>query len=315
MKALKWLALSASLGATLGVAACGDDDSASTGAGGGDLSGTIAIDGSSTVFPFAQAAAEQFQSENPGVQITVGQSGTSGGFEKFCVGEIDIADASRPVDPTEEENCQKEGIDFEEIQVADDGISVVTNPAIPVECMTIDELKQIWEDGSEISNLSDVNPDFPDAELSLFGPGTDSGTFEFFTEQINGEEGSSRTDYQPSEDDNVLVQGVEGDEGGLGYFGFSYYEQNADALNLVSVDDGDGCVAPSAETIQSGEYTPLSRPLLMYPSAEALQKPEVAAFMQYVLDNYDTIAENAQIVPMDSKAAEKSLSTFEQASG
>ena len=316
MKAFKWLALSASLAATMGVAACGDDEeSSSAGAGGGDLSGTIAIDGSSTVFPFAQAAAEQFQSENPGVQITVGQAGTSGGFEKFCVGEIDIADASRPVDPTEEDSCKQEGIDFEEVQVADDGISVVTNPATAVECMTTDELKQIWEDGSEISNLSDVNPEFPDSELSLFGPGTDSGTFEFFTEQINGEEGSSRTDYQPSEDDNVLVQGVEGDEGGLAYFGFSYYEQNADALNLVAVDDGDGCITPSAETIQSGEYSPLSRPLFMYPSAEALQKPEVAAFMQYVLDNYDTIAENAQIVPMDSEAAEKSLSTFEQASG
>ena len=315
MKRLKLLAMCASLSLTVGVAACGDDET--TGAsGGGNLSGTIAIDGSSTAFPFAQVAAEQFQAENPGVQITVGQSGTSGGFEKFCAGELDIADASRPIDEAEEVPvCKEEGIEYEELQVADDGISVVTNPTIPVECMTTEELRKIWESGSNITTLSDVNPDFPDAELSLFGPGTDSGTFEFFTEAINGEEGSSRTDYQPSEDDNVLVQGVEGDEGGLGYFGFSYYEQNADSLNLVALDDGDGCVAPSTETIQSGEYSPLSRPLFMYPSAEALQRPEVQAFMQFALDNYEEIATNAQIVPMDAKAAEKSTQTLEQASG
>jgi phosphate transport system substrate-binding protein len=296
----------------LGAAACGDDDDASAGAGGGqNLSGTIKIDGSSTVAPFAQAAQEAFQAENPGVKITVGTSGTGGGFEKFCAGETDISDASRPIKPDEEAPvCKKAGIDYKELQVANDGIAVVTNPDLKVDCLTTDELKKLWNQGSKVKSLSEVNPKLPDTQLSLFGPGTDSGTFDFFTDVINGEEGVSREDYSPSEDDNVLVQGVEGEAGGLGYFGHSYYEQNKDRLNLVKVDGGDGCIEPTTETIQSGEYTPLSRPLFMYPSTKALKRPEVKAFLDYVLANYEEIADVSQIVAMSSEQADKSTSTL-----
>jgi phosphate transport system substrate-binding protein len=300
----------------LGVAACGSDDDddgggSGGGGGGGDLSGTIRIDGSSTVGPFAQAAQEAFQGENPGVRITVAQSGTGGGFEKFCAGETDISNASRPIDEEEEVPlCEKEGVEYTEVQVANDGISVATNPDLAVDCLTTDQLKQVWEQGSKVNNLTQVDPSLPDGELSLFGPGTDSGTFEFFTEEINGEEGNSRKDYQPSEDDNVLVQGVAGEAGGLGYFGFSYYEQNQDKLNLVGVDAGSGCVKPSQETIASGEYKPLSRPLFMYPSQKAMQKPEVKAFMDYVVENYEAISEASAIVPMSQEQADQAKSAL-----
>ena len=294
----------------LGAAACGNDDNNSTaneGSSGGDLSGSIKIDGSSTVAPFAQAAQEAFQGENPGVKITVGTSGTGGGFEKFCAGETDISDASRAIKPDEEAPvCKKAGIDYTELQVANDGIAVVTNPDLKVDCLTTDQLKKLWNQGSKVKNLSEIDPKLPDTELSLFGPGTDSGTFDFFTDEINGEEGVSREDYQPSEDDNVLVQGVAGEPGGLGYFGHSYYEQNKDKLNLVKVDGGDGCVEPTTETIQSGEYKPLSRPLFMYPSAKALKRPEVKAFLDYIEENHEAIAEASQIVPMSAEQADKS---------
>jgi phosphate transport system substrate-binding protein len=311
----KLLAFAACGMLALGVAACGDDDddggSGGSGGGGGDLSGSIRIDGSSTVGPFAQAAAEEFQGQNPGVKVTVGTSGTGGGFEKFCAGETDISDASRPIDEEEEVPiCEKNNVTYKEVQVANDGISITTNKSITVDCMTVEQLKELWEQGSEVKSLSEIDPKFPDTQLSLFGPGTDSGTFEFFTEEINGEEGNTRKDYQPSEDDNVLVQGVEGSEGGLGYFGFSYYEQNQDNLNLVSVDDGSGCVAPSQESISSGEYKPLSRPLFMYPSDKALQRPEVKAFMDYVVENYQAISEASQIVPMSQQQAQEATSAL-----
>jgi phosphate transport system substrate-binding protein len=312
----KLLAVAACGALALGAVACGDDDdddggNASANSGGGDLSGTIRIDGSSTVGPFAQAAQEAFQGENPGVRITVAQSGTGGGFEKFCAGETDISNASRPIDEEEEVPiCEKEGVKYTEVQVANDGISIATNPDLKVECLTTDQLKELWSQGSKVNSLSEIDPKLPDTELSLFGPGTDSGTFEFFTEEINGEEGNSRKDYQPSEDDNVLVQGVAGEEGGLGYFGFSYYEQNQDKLGLVSVDSGSGCVEPSLETISSGEYKPLSRPLFMYPSQEAIQRPEVKAFMDYVVENYQAISEAAAIVPMSEDQAAEAKSAL-----
>ena len=318
----KWLLAAVATGAlSLGVAACGDDDDDSSSSGGGDLSGTIAIDGSSTVQPFAEAGGELFKEENSGVDVTVGAAGTSGGFEKFCAGETDINDASRPIEPEEEKACQDGGVEYSEIQVANDGISITTNPSLEISCLTTDQLKQLWEADSKITNYSQLGDDadtgepLPDVDVSLYGPGTDSGTFDYFTEQINGEEGASRDDYQPSEDDNVLVQGVSGDSSGLGYFGFSYYEQNQDALNLVSVDDGDGCVAPSAETIQSGDYSPLSRPLFMYPAAKALERSEVDGFMNYVVDNYDSIADAALIVPMDDTQASDARSALDQAQG
>src|SRR5829696_7181235 len=304
----KLLAFAACGALALGAAACGDDEDSGGGGGGGggDLSGTIKIDGSSTVGPFAQAAQEAFLAENPNVKITVGTSGTGGGFEKFCAGETDISDASRPIDEEEEVPiCEKNGVGYKEVQVANDGVSVVTNPNLEVDCLTTKQLKEVWEQGSKVKSLSDVDPKLPDAELSLFGPGTDSGTFDFFTGEINGEEGVSREDYQPSEDDNVLVQGVAGEPGGLGYFGHSYYEQNKSKLNLVKVDSGDGCVEPTIETIQSGEYEPLSRPLFMYPSTKALKRPEVKAFMDYIVENQQDIADASQIVAMNQEQADK----------
>jgi phosphate transport system substrate-binding protein len=301
------------------LAACGSSNDSSGGSS--DLSGSIAIDGSSTVFPFTQAAAELFNQDNPDVKISVGESGTTGGFEKFCQGETEISDASRPIEPEEVSACKKNGIEYQEIQVANDGISVVTNPALDISCLTTDQLKQLWDKGSKVTNYSQLGNDaetgkpLPDAPVSLYGPGTDSGTFDYFTDVINGEEDRSRDDYQPSEDDNVLVEGVAGDQDGLGYFGFSYYDQNKDKLNLVGVDDGKGCVDPNTETIQSGRYSPLSRPLFMYPKKESLQQADVKAFMQYVVDNYDQIAKQALIVPMDSSQAAKAKSSLTAALG
>jgi phosphate transport system substrate-binding protein len=310
MRSFSWLALAVFGALALGLTACGGDDNG----GGGSASGKIAIDGSSTVFPFAQAAAEQFQGENPDVKITVGQSGTGGGFEKFCAGETDISDASRPIKPDEEAPvCKKEGVAYKEVQIANDGIAVVTNKSLQVECLTVDQLGKLWEKGSKVKSLNEIDPKLPDTQVSLFGPGTDSGTFDFFTEKINGEEGSTRKDYQPSEDDNVLVQGVAGDKGGLGYFGFSYFEQNQDKLNDVAVDGGGGCVTPSKQTIQSGQYKPLSRPLFMYPSEKSLAKPQVKAFMDYVLENQQSIADAAQIVPMTPDQAAKGKKALQEA--
>ena len=301
-----------------GVAACGDDEasggSSSGGDGGGEVSGKIAIDGSSTVAPFAQAAAELFNEENPDVQITVGTSGTGGGFEKFCAGETDISNASRPIKDDEEVPvCEKNSVGYGEVQVANDGIAVVTNKALPVDCMTTDQLKELWNKGSKVKSLSDIAPQLPEGELSLYGPGTDSGTFDFFTDEINGEEGVTREDYEPSEDDNQLVTGVEGDEGGLGYFGFSFYEGAADQLNLVGVDAGDGCVKPSTETIQDGTYKPLARPLFMYPSSKAIARPEVKAFMEFVIANQQDIAEAAKIVPLTTEQADKAKTDLQSA--
>jgi len=289
----------------LGITACGSSNDSSTTSGGGDVSGTVAVDGSSTVFPFAQAAAEGFQSENPNAKVTVGEAGTGGGFEKFCAGEIDVADASRPIDDKEEVPvCKENGIKYASIQVANDGVAIVTNPDLKIGCLKVDQLKQLWEKGSKVTNYDQLGSGIPSGKVSLYGPGTDSGTFDFFTEEINGEKGDTRTDYQPSEDDNVLVQGVEGDKTGLAYFGFSYYEDNADKLNLVAVDDGNGCVKPSVETIQGGTYKPLSRPLYMYVNTAALKdKPQVKAFIDYAVANAEESATTAKIVPMTSEQA------------
>jgi phosphate transport system substrate-binding protein len=321
----KWLAAGAAAMLGMGVAACGSDDNSDSGGGGGgssasasseDLSGNIRIDGSSTVFPFAQAAAEFFQEEAPNVKATVGESGTGGGFEKFCAGETDISDASRPIKADDDKEglaCDKASIKYGEVQIANDGIAVVTNKDLKVDCLTTAQLKKLWNKGSKIRNLSEIDPKLPNTKLSLYGPGTDSGTFDFFTGEINGEEGATRDDYQASEDDNQLVQGVSGDAGGLGYFGFSYYEGNTDKLNLVGVDSGDGCVKPSKESIQDGSYKPLSRPLFMYPKSASIAKPHVKAFMDFVVANQDKIAEAAKIVPLTPEQATKAKSELQKA--
>jgi phosphate transport system substrate-binding protein len=288
---------------------CGRDSSSSssTSAGGGssgpELSGTIQVDGSSTVGPLTTAAAEKFQGDHPNVNITVGISGTGGGFERFCAGETDLSDASRPIktDPADKEAtvCKSKGIDYTEFLVANDGISVVVNKDNTwAKCLTVDQLNKIWAPDSKLSNWNQVDPSFPDEPLKLFGPGTDSGTFDFFTGAINGEEGSSRSDYTASEDDNVLVRGVEGEKGGLGYFGYSYYEQNQDKLNIVQVDGGSGCVTPSAETVQDGSYAPLSRPLFIYAKNSSFKRPEVEAFMQYIIDNEADVSSTAGLISL-----------------
>jgi phosphate transport system substrate-binding protein len=289
----------------LGLAACGGGDageSTSSSAEGETLSGSINVDGSSTVFPLSEAAAELFQEEQPDVQVTVGQSGTGGGFQKFCNGETDISNASRPIDEEEIAACEANGISYQEFQIANDALTVVVNKENDwATCLTVDQLKAIWGPGSTVNNWNQVDPSFPDQELQLFGPGTDSGTFDYFTAEINGEEGASRTDYSPSEDDNVIVQGVTGSPGGLGYFGYTYFEENADNLTAVEIDSGGGCVAPSAETAQDGTYTPLSRPLFIYPAAEALSKPEVEAFVEFYVQNNQLIAEEALFIPLNSE--------------
>jgi phosphate transport system substrate-binding protein len=309
-----WLAIAAAGVVALGVVACGDDDDNGGGAssgGGGDLSGNIRIDGSSTVQPFAEASAELFNEENPGVNVTVGGAGTGDGFEKFCRGETQISNASRPIEEDETKLCAQKQIKPVEVQVANDGITVVTNKSLNVDCVTTGQLKKIFGKGAEASNLSDAGGTLPDQELALFTPGNESGTFDFFTEQINGEEGVQRTEgIQTSADDNVLVTGVSGEDGGFGYFGFSFYDQNKDKLNAAGVDGGSGCVKPSLETIQSGEYKPLSRPIFMYPSEASLKKPEVKAFMDFVADNYQEIAEVSKIVPMNEEQAAEAKSAI-----
>jgi phosphate transport system substrate-binding protein len=303
-------------------AGCGRSDSGTAAAspsatGAQNLSGRIEADGSSTVGPFVTAGAEAFQQQNPGVQVTVGISGTGGGFERFCGGETDISDASRPIKDDEEVPiCQKNGIEYTQLQVANDGIAVVVNNDNDwATCLTVEQLAKIWGPDSKIDNWNQVDPSFPDEKLTLAGPGTDSGTFDFFTKEINGEEDASRTDYQATEDDNVIVQAVEGDKGGLGYFGLSYFEENKGNLKDIQVDGGSGCVAPSTETVQDGSYTPLSRPLFIYVKNTSFQKPEVKAFVKYLLDNGQSIAEQALFVPMTDEQAQQSQSTFEAAAG
>ena len=301
MTSSKWLTVIASASVlTFGVAACGSDDD-STGGGASGLSGTIRIDGSSTVAPLSEAVAEQFQAENSGVRVTVGTSGTGGGFEKFCAGETDIADASRAIEPDEVELCEKGGVVNEEVRVATDAMTIAINPSNPVNCLTVDQLGAIWGPDSDLSNWSEVpglREDF-DEDLQLYGPGTDSGTFDYFTEAINGEEGVSRKDYNNvGENDNATATGVQGAPGGMGYFGFSFYQENEGTLKALEVDNGKGCVPPSAQTAQDDSYAPLSRPLFIYPSAAALERPEVKAFVDYYLDNANGIAESVGFIPL-----------------
>jgi phosphate transport system substrate-binding protein len=255
--------------------------------GSGDLSGTIAVDGSSTVFPISEAMAEEFMAANPGVQVTVGTSGTGGGFEKFCRGETQVSNASRIIEADEIAACEEAGIEFVELPIAQDAITVVVNQENDfAECLTIEELGTMWapEAQGQVTNWNQVNPEFPDAPLALYGPGTDSGTFDYFTEVVGGEEGASRGDYTSSEDDNVVVQGVVGDPNALGYFGYAYYEENSDTLKAVQVDSGNGCVEPSAETVLDGSYTPFARPLFIYVNTAALDEPQVQAFVEFYLD-------------------------------
>jgi phosphate transport system substrate-binding protein len=278
------------------------------------LGGTITADGSSTVGPYTIAAAEGFQKKNTGVRVTVGISGTGGGFERFCRGETDLSDASRPMKNSEAILCRDNGVKWIAFTVANDGISVVVNKQNTwVDCLTTAELKKIWEPSSKISNWKDVRSGFPDVPLKLFGPGTDSGTFDFFTEKINGKAKSSRPDYLATENDNIIVQGVEGEKGGLGYFGFSYYEENADKLNLVKVDGGKGCIAPSIETVQKATYKPLARPLFIYAKLPSFKRPEVAAFIGYIFNSEKAIAKKAGFISLTDPQLKKARYQYSQA--
>jgi phosphate transport system substrate-binding protein len=293
------------LAAALALSACGSDsDSADAGSG---VSGSVRVDGSSTVAPLASFAAEKFQEANSGARVTVGTSGTGGGFEKFCKSETDVNNASRPIKDEELAICEANGVETTELQVAVDAITVVVNKDNDfATCLTTEQLKKIWEPDSKVTNWNQVDASFPDLGIKLYGPGTDSGTFDYFTDEINGEEGASRTDYNPSEDDNIIVQGVEGDKGSLGYFGFTYYEENADKLSVVQIDSGDGCVAPSVETAQDGTYTPLSRPLFVYPSHTAIKENAAAkAFVDYFVQNDTEIAEEAAFIPLNEEQRAK----------
>jgi phosphate transport system substrate-binding protein len=250
----------------------------------GSLKGKIGADGSSTVFPILEALAEEFGKQASGVEITVDVSGTGGGFKRFCAGETDISNASRAIKDEEAQACAQAGVSYYIFEIAYDGITVVVNPENDwVSNLTVDQLKQIWQKDSTVTKWSDIDPSWPNENIDLYGPGTDSGTYDYFTAEINGEEGGSREDYTQSEDDNTLVEGVAGDKYALGFFGYSYFEENQDRLKAVPIDGGKGPVAPSPETVQNLSYTPLSRPLFLYVNAQSLTRPEVQEFMRYAV--------------------------------
>ncbi len=295
--AIRYFVGPAVLATAMAALACGGGEGRiESGAG---LSGTVRIDGSSTVFPITEAVAEEFQLENRATRVTVGISGTGGGFKKFCSGETDISDASRKIKESELEACRANGIEPIEMAVAIDGLAILVNPQNSfASCMTVDELKRIWQPGSTVKTWKDVRAEWPAQEIKLYGPGTDSGTFDYFTEAIVGEEDASRPDFTASEDDNVLVQGVTGDRYSLGYFGYAYYAENSDRLKVVAVDGGSGCVEPTPETVQSGEYSPLSRPLYIYLKEQSLVRPEVRAFVRYYLENAGLLVPQVGYVPL-----------------
>ncbi|MEO6212448.1 MAG: PstS family phosphate ABC transporter substrate-binding protein [Vicinamibacterales bacterium] len=309
-------AAATALSFTIAAAACG-------GKGGETASQTttqqvITADGSSTVFPVTEAVAEEFQKTNAGLRVTVGSSGTGGGFQKFCRNEIDLSDASRPIKPAEHESCAKAGIEYIELPIAYDGIAIVIHPKNTwVTSMTVAELKKLWEPAAQgtVMRWNQIRPGWPNKEIHLFGAGVDSGTFDYFTEAVVGKEAQSRGDYTSSEDDNVIVQGVSGDELALGYFGYAYYEQNKDKLKLVAIDDvdpsnGAGPIAPSPETISGGTYRPLSRPIFIYPKVKALDRAEVKNFIDFYLTKGPALAREVGYVALSDKEQELVRSRF-----
>jgi phosphate transport system substrate-binding protein len=281
------------------------------------LSGSIELDGSSTVYPISQAVAEEFMIETGGdVRVTVGVSGTGGGFRRFCSSETAISNASRAIKDDERALCEQAGVDPLELQVAIDGLAVAVNPANTfVQCLTVEELRRIWEPGSTLQQWSEVREGFPAQPLRLYGPGTNSGTFDYFTEAIVGEEDASRPDYSASEDDNVLVQGVGGDVNALGYFGYAYYIENQDQLRAIGVDNGSGCVEPTPETVTSGQYAPLSRPLFIYVNRNLLTRPEVAEFVRFYMQSAPELVSEVGYVPAEATIYQQNLDQVTAASG
>jgi phosphate transport system substrate-binding protein len=309
---LRRAAVPAVLALGLSLSACGGDNEGeanATDGDGADVSGEVIADGSSTVQPLTAAADGLFKENGGGdVNVSIATSGTGGGFEAFCRGDTDISNASRPIkedEAAEAPACKKNGIDFTELRVATDALTVVVSADNDfITCLTTEELATMWgpDADGKVTSWDQVNPEFPAEDIELYGPGTDSGTFDYFTDEINGEEGASRTDYNASEDDNVIVQGVGGSPNALGYFGYTYYEENAETLKAVEIDSGDGCVAPSAETAADGTYTPLARPLFIYVNNKSYaDKPQVAAFVDYYVENVAEIAELAKFIPLNEE--------------
>jgi phosphate transport system substrate-binding protein len=326
----KFIATSAAVGAA-GLAGCTQSGSTGSGDGGGDggdgggdggdtgLSGTIDIAGSSTVFPLATAVSEVFREDHPDVEINLQSTGSGGGFQNFfCVGETDFNNASRPIQEEEEDLCAENDVTPVELQVATDALTViVNNEADFVDCMTVEDLRTVWSAETQPTTWSDVNSDWPDEEIELFGPSDASGTYDYFIESIIGEEGPGhRQDYSATEQDRTIIQGVEGSEYAIGYMGFAYYSTNTDRVKALSIDDGNGCVEPSLETAKSGEYSPLSRPLFTYPSQSSLAEEHVAEFARFFVEqttNQELVAEEVGYVPLDDQQQQEQMDTLEAA--
>ena len=293
-----------------GLAACGGGDSSGSSE---DLSGSVVIDGSSTVAPISEAVAEEFNAEQPGVKVSVGTSGTGGGFKRFCADEIDISDASRAIKDEEKAACAAKGVEYLELRIGLDGLAVVTSADNTfVECLSLEQLAAIFKDGGA-STWDQVDPEFPKEKIAIFAPGTDSGTYDFFVEEVLGEDGKPRTDYQASEDDNTLVQGIEGEKNSWGYFGFAYFQENEEGLKdiKVSEDEGGKCVAPSDETVLSGDY-PLSRPLYIYAKKTSLERPEVREFVRYYLETTPDLIGDVGYTPAPEEDYTDGLAELEE---
>jgi phosphate transport system substrate-binding protein len=288
-------------------AACGTKSNTKNDSG--KLTGGISIDGSSTVYPITEAVAEEFRTVQPDVNITIGVSGTGGGFKKFGRGETDISNASRPIKDSEIELCKENNIQYHGISVAYDGMAVLINPENDwVDYLTVEELKKIWEPEAQdvIKKWNQIRPEWPDKEIHLYGPGVASGTYDYFTEVIVGKSGSSRGDFTASEDDNVLVQGIKGDVNSLGFFGLAYYEENQESLKLVPIDNGNGAILPSLETVSSNTYAPLSRPIYIYVNSVAAARPEVVEYINFYLENVNVLSQEVGYIPLpDEKYADE----------
>lgn len=304
--------LTSALGASallLVLSACGGESSADE----DSVSGSVAVDGSSTVYPMSNTAAELLLEESPDVDVSVGFSGTGGGFEKFCAGETDISNASRPIKDEEKAACESGGVENTELHVATDALTVVVHPDLAVDCLTTDQVVQLFGPGSKVKNWKDLDPGFPDQKITGFIPGADSGTYDYMAADVVGDESEAlREDFESSEDDNVLVQGVGGTKGGVGFFGYSYFEENADSLKAVSIDDGKGCVEPSVDTARDGSYTPLSRPLFIYVKNSAYSENEaVKTYVDFYIENLTEIAESAQFIPLNDEDLAETQSAVE----
>lgn len=310
----RWAIASCTAVLALTLAACGGGDAgADAGDGGSGASGTVAVDGSSTVEPMSKAASELLSEENPDVRVTVGAAGTGGGFEVFCQGQTDISDASRPIEEDEVAACEEGGVEYTELQVATDALTVAVHPDLAVDCLTTEQLVELFGPQSKVTNWSELDPSFPDQEISLFIPGTDSGTYDYMAADVVADESEElRKDVESSEDDNVLVQGISGTEGAVGFFGYTYYEENQDSLKALAIDDGNGCVEPSAETAQAGEYTPLSRPLFIYVSNSSYaDNSATKEYVDFYIENLETIAEAAKYIPLSEDLYAETQSALE----